>query len=142
MPLPGADPDYEDASSLNRDIEGQLEEYLDKYKRDFKNKSIIYKDVGTKEVNLRSTYFIMYTNIFNLTQIYSIEVPKATKVPENWVKLSNTQKVSRYWSPEVRTLVQSLKEARETRTSALNSFAKRLYNLFDQDYKVCLVLYN
>ena len=67
MPLPGADPDYEDASSLNRDIEGQLEEYLDKYKRDFKNKSIIYKDVGTKEVNLRSTYFIMYTNIFKLT---------------------------------------------------------------------------
>ena len=51
MPLPGADPDYEDASSLNRDIEGQLEEYLDKYKRDFKNKSIIYKDVGTKEVS-------------------------------------------------------------------------------------------
>lgn len=63
-------------------------------------------------------------------------MPKKTSVPANWAKLSSTQKVDRYWSPEVRQLVQKVKEARETRASALNDFAKKLYAAFDEDYKV------
>ncbi|TIB87108.1 DNA mismatch repair protein Msh6 [Wallemia mellicola] len=116
MPCDGADEAYEDAKKLNEDLEQELDEILERYKREFKIKTISYKDVGTKE-------------------IYSIEMPKKTSVPANWAKLSSTQKVDRYWSPEVRQLVQKVKEARETRASALNDFAKKLYVAFDEDYK-------
>ncbi|TIB05884.1 hypothetical protein E3P96_00805 [Wallemia ichthyophaga] len=116
MPCDGADEAYEEAKKLNEELEEELDEILNKYRREYKTKGINYKDVGTKE-------------------IYSIEMPKKTSVPANWTKMSSTQKVDRYWSPEVRQLVQKVKEARETRTTALDDFAKKLYVAFDADYK-------
>ena len=52
MPCDGADEAYEDAKKLNEDLEQELDEILERYKREFKIKTISYKDVGTKEVNM------------------------------------------------------------------------------------------
>ncbi|KAF8540991.1 hypothetical protein BDD12DRAFT_830791 [Trichophaea hybrida] len=67
---------------------------------------------------------------------YTIEVPvKAVKaVPKSWQQMSGTAKVKRFYSPEVRVLVRSLNEARETHSQIVKEVAGRFYQRFDLDY--------
>ena len=68
-----------------------------------RDKSIEYRDIGTKD-------------------IFQIQCPIKLKVPKNWTKVSGTQQVTRYYSPEVLTLVKQLKEVRERRDQASKVF--------------------
>jgi DNA mismatch repair protein MSH6 len=72
---------------------------------------------------------------------YTIEVPvKAVKaVPKSWQQMSGTIKVKRFYSPEVRKLVRSLDEARETHSQIVKQVAGRFYQRFDQDYSSWLL---
>ena len=64
---------------------------------------MVFKDIGTKD-------------------IYQIQVPAGTKVPKDWTKMSNTQALNRYYSPESSKLVDKLKEYKERRDQASKVF--------------------
>ncbi|KAF8542522.1 muts domain V-domain-containing protein [Trichophaea hybrida] len=52
----------------------------------------------------------------------------------DWQQMSGTAKVKRFYSPEVRVLVRSLNEARETHSQIVKEVAGRFYQRFDLDY--------
>ncbi|CAG8613818.1 1745_t:CDS:2, partial [Scutellospora calospora] len=78
-------------------------------------KSIIYKDIGK--------------------EIFQLEVPNTIKVPDNWQKLSRTQKVNRYWNPTLQKFVRDFQEAKETQSNILKSLQGRFYQKFDANYR-------
>ena len=52
--------------------------------------------------------------------------------------MSGTQKVKRYYSPEVKKLVRTLQEARETHSQMVKEVCGRFCVRFDQDYAIWL----
>ncbi|GAA5834415.1 hypothetical protein JCM5353_008937 [Sporobolomyces roseus] len=115
LPVDGKDDEYERIREKVDDIEEKLQSELKAAQKQFKDTSVQFKDIGTKD-------------------IFQIEVPVKHKVPNNWVKMTSTQKVNRYYSPEVSRLVSSLKEARERKGMVLNNFQYKLFGEFDKDY--------
>jgi len=49
-------------------------------------------------------------------------VPVGVKVPNNWAKISGTQKLNRYYTPDTTRLISDLKEARERKQMVVNDF--------------------
>ncbi|ORX33553.1 muts domain V-domain-containing protein [Kockovaella imperatae] len=67
-------------------------------------------------------------------EIYQLEVPSSTKMSsDRWIKQSGTQKVSRYYSEDLKRLVRELLEAQEKLSTAKQGFYGRLMAEFDQD---------
>ncbi|GAA5904211.1 mismatch repair ATPase MSH6 [Sporobolomyces salmoneus] len=121
LPVDGKDEEYERIRQRVEDIETELQGELKAAQKRFKDTSIQFKDIGTKD-------------------IFQIEVPNKHKVPGNWVKMTSTQKVNRYYSPEVSRLVTSLKEARERKGMVVNNFQFKLYGEFDKDYSTWMTV--
>jgi DNA mismatch repair protein MSH6 len=69
-------------------------------------------------------------------EIYLIEIPTkiAKSVPKTWQQMSGTQKVKRFYSPEVRKLVRSLQEAQETHSQIVKEVSGRFCARFDEEY--------
>ncbi len=59
-------------------------------------------------------------------------------MPKHWDQMSATQKVKRYYTPELRNLVRLLQEAQETHSQIVKEVASRFFARFDQEYKVWL----
>ena len=120
-PLEGAFEPYDQAEIAIAKVEAQLGHEIDSYRKQLKlNASkCVWKHLGTKD-------------------IFQIEVPVATKVPSNWTKLSGTKDRNRWYSPQVRDLVQDIKEARETRLAALKQFHQSLFASFSEQSDVFL----
>ena len=53
--------------------------------------------------------------------------------------MSGTSKVKRFYSPEVRKLVRSLDEAKETHSQIVKEVSGRFYQRFDEDYSSWLL---
>ncbi|GAA5880264.1 hypothetical protein JCM1840_003414 [Sporobolomyces johnsonii] len=121
LPVEGKDEEYERVRLNVEEIEEALEDELKKAQKQFKDSSIVFKNIGTKD-------------------IFQIEVPVKHKVPGNWTKMTSTQKVNRYYSPEVAKLVSQLKEARERKGMFVNSFQFKLYGEFDKDYSTWMAV--
>ncbi|GAA5943171.1 uncharacterized protein JCM15063_005224 [Sporobolomyces koalae] len=115
LPVDGKDEEYERIRLQVQALEESLDDELRAAQKMFKDTSIQFKDIGTKD-------------------IFQIEVPNKHKVPNNWTKMTSTQKVNRYYSPEVSRLVASLKEARERKGMIVNDFQFKLYGKFDDHY--------
>ncbi|KAK9234381.1 muts domain V-domain-containing protein [Lipomyces kononenkoae] len=116
IPERGVEEDFDCSQDNIARIEQQFADLLRGYKRQFKSQEIAYKDSGK--------------------EIYLIEVPAriVPSVPKNWQQLSGTQKTKRFWSPEVRTLVREMLEARESHKTIVSQMQTRLYAKFDQYY--------
>jgi DNA mismatch repair protein MSH6 len=114
-PKRGSDEDYDEADqaviTVEKDLDRELAEAAQQVK--LSREKVKFKDVGTNE-------------------IYQIEVPIKTKVPDDWSLTSQTQSVKRYYPPSVRVLVKELKEARETRVAALKAFQSKLFQMFQK----------
>ncbi|GAA5958465.1 hypothetical protein JCM21900_001479 [Sporobolomyces salmonicolor] len=121
LPVEGKDEEYERVRLNVEEIEEALQDELEKAQKQFKDSSIAFKNIGTKD-------------------IFQIEVPVKHKVPGNWTKMTSTQKVNRYYSPEVAKLVSQLKEARERKGMFVNSFQFKLYGEFDKDYSTWMAV--
>lgn len=67
------------------------------------DRTLTFKDIGTKD-------------------IYQITVPAKKKVPREWTKISSTKDVIRYYTPETIKLIDELKEYRERRDQASQTF--------------------
>lgn len=114
-PIEGVFEPFDRAVAAIDDIEAQLENEIETYRKQLKlgPAKCSWKHLGSKD-------------------IFTIEVPTATKVPPNWIKLSGTKDRNRFYSPKVRELVQDIKEARETRLATLKQFHKTLFERFSE----------
>ncbi|OLL23672.1 DNA mismatch repair protein msh6, partial [Neolecta irregularis DAH-3] len=116
IPEKGVETEFDESQDLIESIENGLHDILAEHKRTVKCSSMSFKDIGK--------------------EIYQIEVPAATHVPKDWDKLSGTQKFKRYYSPEIRSKVQELLEAREKHfNDIVPSLKSRFFVRFDKDYK-------
>lgn len=116
VPASGIDEEFDDSQSKMQALESQLEVHLKDYKKKFKSLEICYKDSGK--------------------EIYLIEMPNklSKSIPNDWQQMGATNKVKRYWSPEVRTLVQELLEQRELHKLVCENLKSSIYKKFDMNY--------
>ncbi|GEM07599.1 DNA mismatch repair protein MSH6 [Rhodotorula toruloides] len=114
-PADGKDEDFERVRQKVDEVEDELQQELRSVRKSLKCPDAVFKDIGTKD-------------------IFQVEVPVKVKVPNNWTKMSGTQKVHRYYSPEIAKLVAQLKEARERMQMVVNDFQYKLYGEFDKHY--------
>ena len=119
VPERGVEEDFDASQDSIEGILAELQSLLKKYRRELGSSAIEYRDNGK--------------------EIYQLEVPiKVKGVPKNWDQMSATQKVKRYYSPELRTLVRKLQEAQETHSQIVKEVASRFHARFDEDYQVWL----
>lgn len=110
-PVEGTDENYDRTQCRLAALEHELDELLADIAAQLKvpKSKVVYRHSGTKE-------------------IYQVEVPRATKVPPNWILLGQTKEKARHYPPDVKRRVQALKEAREARMAALAQFRTRLFD--------------
>lgn len=115
VPEQGVEEDFDNSQDLIEQIHAELEALLKKTRRDLGSTAIVYRDNGK--------------------EIYQLEVPiKVKAIPKNWDQMSATQKVKRYYSPELRSLVRQLQEAQETHGQIVKEVAGRFFARFDEEY--------
>ncbi|TNY21923.1 muts domain V-domain-containing protein [Rhodotorula diobovata] len=121
LPVPGKDDEFDRVAQNVVDVEDSLEEALAAARKSLKCPDIEFKDIGTKDIK-------------------QLEVPAGVKVPNNWTKISGTQKVNRYYTPETTRLISDLKEARERKQMVVNDFQFKLYGEFDKHYSTWMAV--
>ncbi|CCD27044.1 mismatch repair ATPase MSH6 NDAI_0J01520 [Naumovozyma dairenensis CBS 421] len=116
IPESGIEPDFDKSLSDIRQLENELQDLLQDYRRTFKCATIQYKDSGK--------------------EIYTIEVPVAAtkRIPPNWVQMAANKSTKRYYSDEVRALARSMAEARELHKVLEDDLKSRLCKRFDVHY--------
>lgn len=119
VPHRGVDPDFDESLDKIRALENELEDWLRKYRRQFKCSNVQYKDSGK--------------------EIYLIEVPVSatSNVPSSWMQMGASKNFKRYYSDEVKQLARSVAEARELHKSLEEDLKNRLCRKFDADYESC-----
>ena len=119
VPERGVEEDFDNSQDHIEKTLEDLETLLKKTRKDLGSSAIVYRDNGK--------------------EIYQLEVPLKVKgIPKNWDQMSATQKVKRYYSPELRTLVRKLQEAQETHSQIVKEVASRFFARFDENYSVWL----
>lgn len=119
------------AKQVCDEAEEALEEVRREAKKMLKGKEVVFRDIGTKDIfqvrQLLRGHRLLERTLTPRRALRQLEVPKDAKVPSNWTKMSGTQKLSRYYTPETTRLIADLKEARERKQMVINDF----------QYKVC-----
>ena len=119
IPEPGVEEDFDASQDHIEQVLADLDALLDKTRKDLGCSTILFRDNGK--------------------EIYQLEVPiKVKGVPKSWDQMSATQKVKRYYSPELRSLVRQLQEARETHAQIVKEVAGRFFARFDENYTIWL----
>ncbi|KAL9017447.1 MAG: hypothetical protein Q9185_005209 [Variospora sp. 1 TL-2023] len=119
VPERGVEEDFDTSQDRIESILADLSKLLQKTRKDLGCSAIEYRDNGK--------------------EIYQLEVPiKVKGIPKTWDQMSATQKVKRYYSPELRSLVRQLQEAQETHGQIVKEVAGRFYSRFDEDYTTWL----
>ncbi|CAO1596275.1 DNA mismatch repair protein msh6 [Xanthoria calcicola] len=119
VPEHGVEEDFDASQDRIESILADLDKLLHKTRKDLSCSAIVYRDNGK--------------------EIYQLEVPVKIKgVPKSWDQMSATQKVKRYYSPELRSLVRQLQEAQETHGQIVKEVAGRFFARFSEDYTTWL----
>ena len=119
VPEQGVEEDFDNSQDHIESILESLETLLKKTRKDLGSTAIVYRDNGK--------------------EIYQLEVPiKVKGIPKHWDQMSATQKVKRYYSPELRNLVRNLQEAQETHSQIVKEVAGRFFTRFDENYATWL----
>lgn len=115
IPERGVEEDFDASQDRIQSLLTDLETLLKKTRKELRSNDIVYADNGK--------------------EIYQLEVPLKVKgIPKNWNQMSATQKVKRYYSPELRALVRKLQEAQETHGQIVKEVSGRFFKKFDEDY--------
>ena len=119
IPERGVEDDFDESQDRIDSILDDLETLLKKTRKELGSSAIEYRDNGK--------------------EIYQLEVPiKVKGIPKSWDQMSATQKVKRYYSPELRSLVRKYQEAQETHSQIVKEVAGRFFRAFDKDYETWL----
>ena len=115
IPERGVEEDFDASQDRIQNLLANLETLLKKTRKELRSNDIVFADNGK--------------------EIYQLEVPVKIKgIPKNWDQMSATQKVKRYYTPELRSLVRKLQEAQETHGQIVKEVAGRFFKKFDEDY--------
>ncbi|KAF6226948.1 hypothetical protein HO133_008389 [Letharia lupina] len=115
IPERGVEEDFDASQDRIQSLLADLETLLKKTRKELRSNDIVYADNGK--------------------EIYQLEVPVKVKgIPKNWDQMSATQKVKRYYNPELRGLVRKLQEAQETHGQIVKEVSGRFFKKFDEDY--------
>ncbi|KAK4509250.1 Histone deacetylase hda1 [Mucor velutinosus] len=118
IPKNGMNKEWNSINQQIKDAEKQFESHLQVVKKELKCSSIVYRDMNK--------------------DIYQMEVPKNVKVPQSWLQISTTSKVTRYWDNTVKNLVTEYRELMETKNAFVKKFALEVYAAFDESYGMWL----
>lgn len=119
VPERGVEEDFDASQDRIEQVLADLESLLKKYRRELGSTAIVYRDSGK--------------------EIYQLEVPTKIKgIPKSWDQMSATQKVKRYYTPELRVLVRRLQEAQETHGQIVKEVSGRFFARFDEEYNTWL----
>ncbi|KAJ3266034.1 DNA mismatch repair protein msh6 [Chytriomyces hyalinus] len=94
-----------------------VEQAFQKHRKDMEAKlgtKLTYKDLGK--------------------DLFQLEVSGSKKVPSSWTQMSKTQAVTRYYTPEIKGLLEEFLEAREERDQASKHVRNRMFARFDEHY--------
>ena len=123
IPERGVEEDFDESQDRIEQVLADLDNLLKRTRKELGSSAIEYRDNGK--------------------EIYQFEVPiKVKSVPKNWNQMSATQKVKRYYSPELRGLVRQYQEAQETHNQIVKEVAGRFFQAFDKDYEIWLASIN
>lgn len=118
IPKSGCNEEWDGINEQIENIKQKFDEHLQQVKKTLKNSRITYKDLGK--------------------DLYQLEVPKSVKVPNDWIKMSQTVSVNRYWDNTVKGLVTEYKEMLETKNAYVKKFSLEVYSNFDSSYPMWL----
>ena len=119
IPERGVEEDFDASQDRIQGLLANLETLLKRTRKELKCTDIVYADNGK--------------------EIYQLEVPiKVKGIPKSWDQMSATQKVKRYYNPELRGLVRKLQEAQETHGQIVKEVSARFFQKFDEDYATWL----
>ena len=119
IPERGQEEDFDESQDRIEGIQAELETLLKRTRKQLGSTAIEYRDNGK--------------------EIYQLEVPVKVKgIPKDWDQMSATQKVKRYYSPELRALVRQYQEAQETHKQIVKEMSGRFFHKFDEHYETWL----
>lgn len=101
VPAPGVHEGYDGAQEEFAAVQQELADYLKAQAKILKCSNIKYKDLGK--------------------ELYQIEVPASVEVPAEYLVMSKTKAVTRYWTPTIKELVRRFQEAEVRRSGTLIS---------------------
>ena len=110
----GHDEEYDELKHNVSLIEGKLQSYRKDCEKSI-NCRISFKDIGK--------------------EIYQLEVAGKTKTPKDWIVMSKTKDVNRYYTSKLRDLVSELQLAQERCEMAKRNTKLKLYQRFDGFYE-------
>ncbi len=111
VPAAGIDENYDCSENELLGIQHQLQMFLKEQERllgcigKFK-----YKDLGK--------------------ELYQLEVPSSVKVPSDYMLMSKTKSVNRYWTPAIKNLVRQFQEAEVKRAMSLQTIYSEVLKRF------------
>ncbi|KAK6538595.1 DNA mismatch repair protein msh6 [Orbilia ellipsospora] len=114
IPEHGFEQDFDDSQDNIDGIEKELQDMLQGYRNKLKSSALKFCDSGK--------------------EIYLVEAPVKVKVPDNWMQMSATKQVKRYYSPEGKAKVRELQEARERHAQIERELLGRFCTRFDDKY--------
>ncbi|KAF3909313.1 hypothetical protein ABW20_dc0109324 [Dactylellina cionopaga] len=114
IPEHGVEQDFDDSQDNITGIEQELQEMLQNYRSKVKSSALKFTDSGK--------------------EIYLVEAPVKVKVPDNWMQMSATKQVKRYYTPEGKVKVRELQEARERHAQIERELLGRFCTRFDDKY--------
>lgn len=118
IPNNGTNEEWDSINQQIKNIEKEFDEELYSVKKQLKSSTVVYRNLGK--------------------DIYQLEIPKTVKVPNDWLQISSTSKVARYWNKAVKSLVEQYKEMLETKNMFVKKFAVEVYQSFDSIYSTWL----
>jgi len=122
VPFPGIEAEFDAASAEMEAVESKLNEYLDRMRSHFHDRSIQYKQIGK--------------------EAYQLEVPNAALkkygTPTNFQEMSATKDYKRFYSPTIKSLLEPLSEAKERKDDVCHDIIRRMLAKFDENYDLWL----
>lgn len=101
LPAPGVHAGYDAAQAQVSAAQSALADYLREQETRLKTRGLRYKDMGK--------------------ELYQLEVPASVSVPSEYLLMSKTKAVNRYWTPTIKEQVRCFQEAEVLRAEALQN---------------------
>lgn len=112
-----SDPAYISIENKVSAVEKRLDSYASQMKKELKCGEIRFKDIGNA--------------------IYQLEVPSkyCNNLPKDFLLMSKTKTVQRYWTPLIKENVKELEQARELRSSYLSNLLTLFLDQFNENHQ-------
>eukprot|EP00762_Andalucia_godoyi_P001324 ANDGO_04803.mRNA.1 DNA mismatch repair protein msh6 len=106
-------------------VEEQLEQHLQSLQKRFKDSSISFRSMGK--------------------ELYQVEISRKTvdrnQIPPSFEQISSTKEVVRYWTPEIKKLLEVLENAKEASDAALRQSLASVFSKFMESSQTWLHIF-